>query len=71
MIERYERENLLKFSRQLSSDDLIQPLPPTSNISYSVMTVAGVDWVCQEISETQCKPLYPKVRRYSLYFVMS
>ena len=32
-------------------------------MTFSVLTVAGIDWVCEQLSETQCKPLYPKVRK--------
>ena len=40
------------------------PDPPASRhpgVEYSVVTVAGVDWVCEQLSESQCKPLWPKV----------
>jgi len=46
--------------RQLSTPELLQPRLKTKNVTFSVMTVAGVDWVCEQLSETQCKPLYPK-----------
>ena len=41
--------------------DLIQPVLPIKNVTFSTMTVAGVEWVCEQLSETQCKPLYPQV----------
>ena len=42
--------------------DLLQPILPNKNVTFSVMMVEGVEWVCEQLSETQCKPLYPKVR---------
>jgi len=46
--------------RQADNLKLIQPRLPRRNVTYSVLTVGGVDWVCEQLSETQCKPLYPK-----------
>ena len=61
---------VLKFkylSRQVSrAGDLLQPILPNKNVTFSVMMVEGVEWVCEQLSETQCKPLYPKVRRETI-----
>ena len=46
--------------------DLLQPILPNKNVTFSVMMVEGVEWVCEQLSETQCKPLYPKVRRETI-----
>ena len=46
--------------------DLLQPILPNKNVTFSVMMVEGVEWVCEQLSETQCKPLYPKVRRRTI-----
>ena len=48
--------------RQADRLEVIQPKLPKRNVTFSVLTVAGIDWVCEQLSETQCKPLYPKVR---------
>ena len=48
--------------RQADNLKLLGPKPPKRNVTFSVLTVAGIDWVCEQLSETQCKPLYPKVR---------
>ena len=62
----YEKmQNLeIYLPRQVSGGgDLLQPILPNKNVTFSVMMVEGVEWVCEQLSETQCKPLYPKVRR--------
>ena len=46
--------------------DLLQPILPNKNVTFSVMMVEGVEWVCEQLSETQCKPLYPKVRQETI-----
>merc|ERR1719204_1221294 len=33
---------------------------PRGNVEFSTIQVAGGEWVCEKISSTQCKPLYPK-----------
>ena len=48
--------------RQADNLELMEPKLAKKNVTFSVMTVAGIDWVCEQLSETQCKPLYPKVR---------
>ena len=48
--------------RQVDNLELVQPRLAKRNVTFSVLTVAGTDWVCEQLSETQCKPLYPKVR---------
>ena len=35
------------------------------------MRVAGVDWVCEVVTDTQCKPLYPKVTTRMCFFTSS
>ena len=40
---------------------VIQHSLARKNVTFSVLTVGGIDWVCEQLSETQCKPLYPKV----------
>ena len=37
-------------------------------MTFSVLTVAGTEWVCEQLSESQCKPLYPKVSQGWLCF---
>jgi len=46
--------------RQAESD-LILPHIQKKDVNFSVLRVAGIDWVCEQLSETQCKPLWPKV----------
>ena len=53
---------LNRVRRQADKLEVIQPKLPKRNVTFSVLTVAGIDWVCEQLSETQCKPLYPKVR---------
>ena len=48
--------------RQADNLELMEPKLAKKKVTFSVMTVAGIDWVCEQVSETQCKPLYPKVR---------
>ena len=65
----------IDFERQVSRvGEVLQPILPNKNVTFSVMMVEGVEWVCEQLSETQCKPLYPKVRlerqsRYSSQFI--
>ena len=51
-----------RVKRQADNLELMEPKLAKKNVTFSVMTVAGIDWVCEQLSETQCKPLYPKVR---------
>ena len=57
-------EAMMKFTFRQSGGggELLQPVLPMKNVTFSTMTVAGVEWVCEQLSETQCKPLYPKVK---------
>ena len=60
----WEQNQLSLFStyacRQADSD-LILPHIQKKDVNFSVLRVAGIDWVCEQLSETQCKPLWPKV----------
>ena len=38
---------------------------------FSTITVAGGEWVCEQISDNQCKPLYPKVNNPSSFVPVS
>eukprot|EP00092_Neocalanus_flemingeri_P014585 GFUD01015735.1.p1 GENE.GFUD01015735.1~~GFUD01015735.1.p1 ORF type:complete len:1457 (+),score=298.41 GFUD01015735.1:266-4636(+) len=49
--------------RQAGEPDLILPHLQKKNVNFSVLNVAGIDWVCEQLSETQCKPLWPKVNK--------
>ena len=75
-------DNAIDLERQVSrgGGDVLQPLLPNKNVTFSVMVVEGVEWVCEQLSETQCKPLYPKVRHeikkkedsgFKIFFVFS
>jgi len=47
--------------RQAGESDLILPHLQKKDVKFSVLKVAGIDWVCEQLSQTQCKPLWPKV----------
>jgi len=49
--------------RQAGDSELILPHLQKKNVNFSVLKVAGIDWVCEQLSETQCKPLWPKVNK--------
>jgi len=49
--------------RQAGESDVILPHLQKKDVQFSVLKVAGIDWVCEQLSETQCKPLWPKVNK--------
>jgi len=49
--------------RQATDSKLVLPHLAKKNVNFSVLNVAGIDWVCEQLSETQCKPLWPKINK--------